>query len=54
MPNDTTTEVIGFSLWNTVWKPTSVGRVTLRSADPKDYPIVDPNYMSSPEDRQNM
>jgi len=31
-------------------RPVSRGTVTLRSADPADNPVVDPNYLSAPED----
>lgn len=33
-----------------VIKPRSKGRLTLISADPKDHPIMDPAYLSDPED----
>lgn len=32
--------------------PTSRGRVDLRSADPQDAPLIRPNYLTTPEDRQ--
>jgi choline dehydrogenase len=32
--------------------PTSRGRVDLRSADPMDAPLIQPNYLATPEDRQ--
>ena len=31
--------------------PTSRGRVDLRSADPQDAPLIQPNYLATPEDR---
>lgn len=31
--------------------PKSRGTVTLRSKDPKDFPVIDPNYFSDPEGR---
>jgi choline dehydrogenase-like flavoprotein len=31
-------------------RPTSSGAVTLTSPDPKDHPVVDPNYMAADED----
>ncbi|KAL1491046.1 hypothetical protein ABEB36_011702 [Hypothenemus hampei] len=36
--------------------PKSEGRVTLHSRDPRDFPIIDPNYFSDPEgiDLENM
>lgn len=30
--------------------PRSRGRIWLRSADPYDHPIIDPNYLSDPRD----
>ncbi|MFM8929176.1 MAG: GMC family oxidoreductase [Betaproteobacteria bacterium] len=32
--------------------PTSRGRVDLRSADPMDAPLIQPNYLATPQDRQ--
>ena len=32
--------------------PSSRGRVDLRSADPQDAPLIQPNYLTTPEDRQ--
>ena len=33
-------------------QPTSRGHVRLRSADPNDKPVIKPNYLSTPEDRE--
>lgn len=33
-------------------RPVSRGRVDIRSADPADAPLIDPNYLSAPEDLQ--
>ncbi|MCU1735556.1 MULTISPECIES: GMC family oxidoreductase [unclassified Pseudomonas] len=33
-------------------RPLSRGRVDIRSADPADAPLIDPNYLSAPEDLQ--
>ncbi len=33
-----------------VVRPKSVGTVTLKSADPLDHPLIDPNYLSHPDD----
>jgi choline dehydrogenase len=33
-------------------QPTSRGHVRLRSADPNDTPVIKPNYLSTPEDRE--
>ncbi|GFS52745.1 hypothetical protein TNCV_2995481 [Trichonephila clavipes] len=35
-----------------VLHPKSKGEVTLRSSDPYDPPIIDPNYFSHPEDME--
>jgi choline dehydrogenase len=35
-------------------RPTSRGRVTLASADPMAAPVIDPNYLATPEDRRTM
>ncbi|KIY51724.1 alcohol oxidase [Fistulina hepatica ATCC 64428] len=35
-------------------RPTSVGTVRLRSADPRDVPSVDPNYLSTDEDVEKL
>lgn len=33
-------------------RPTSRGRIDIRSSDPGDKPVIKPNYLSTPEDRQ--
>ena len=33
-----------------VVRPKSVGTLSLKSADPKDKPLIDPNYLSHPDD----
>ncbi|HEY0223029.1 MAG TPA: GMC family oxidoreductase N-terminal domain-containing protein [Pseudolabrys sp.] len=33
-------------------RPTSRGKLTLKSADPNDAPSIDPNYLTTPEDRR--
>ena len=40
----------GFTIECQLSRPMSRGEVTLRSSDPNDYPIVNPNYLSHPED----
>jgi choline dehydrogenase len=34
-------------------QPLSVGEITLNSANPFDYPIIDPNYLSHEKDLQD-
>lgn len=43
-----------FSLAPTLVRPHSVGRVRLWSADPRAYPLIDPNYMSTQSDFEVM
>jgi choline dehydrogenase-like flavoprotein len=40
----------GVTLNSYTLRPKSRGSVTLRSADPKDKPIVDPNFLADPDD----
>lgn len=40
----------GITLNSYVLRPQSRGSVTLRSADPRDLPVVDPNFLAEPED----
>ena len=40
----------GFTIECQLSRPKSRGEVTLRSDDPNDYPIVNPNFLSHPED----
>lgn len=42
----------GFSAHISLAKPTSVGRVTLASADPLAAPVIDQNYLATDSDRQ--
>lgn len=41
----------GFTINSTFLRPRSIGSVKLRSANPGDEPLVDPNYLSDPYDR---
>ena len=34
-------------------RPTSVGKVSLKNKDPKEYPLMDPNYLATEEDKQD-
>ncbi|XP_047482501.1 glucose dehydrogenase [FAD, quinone]-like [Penaeus chinensis] len=40
----------GFSLQLNLMRPSSRGSVTLRSRDPRDYPYIDSNFLSHPDD----
>ena len=40
----------GVTLNSAYMRPKSRGTVTLASADPKDAPLIDPNYWAEPED----
>lgn len=37
-------------IYNAVLSPKSKGRIVLRSKDPKDHPVIYPNYFDNPED----
>jgi choline dehydrogenase len=43
-----------FSLTAVLLQPQSQGRITLASADPLDSPLIDPGYLSKPEDRARL
>lgn len=40
----------GFSIGSTQVRPESVGRVRLASGDPTDDPVIDPQYLTEPQD----
>jgi choline dehydrogenase len=40
-----------YSLYPCLLRPRSRGSLRLRSADPSDEPLIDPNYLESPDDR---
>ncbi|MDV7145602.1 GMC family oxidoreductase N-terminal domain-containing protein [Tropicimonas sp. TH_r6] len=44
----------GMSIQVVLLKPKSVGDVRLRSADPSDMPLVNPNFLGDPEDMEAM
>ncbi len=44
----------GFAIDTTQTRPTSRGALTLASADPKDHPLIDPNYLAEEKDRVAM
>ncbi len=42
----------GVSLYSNLLRPRSRGTVRLRSADPAEHPLIDPNYLADPYDRR--
>lgn len=42
----------GVSLYTNLLRPRSTGTVRLKSADPQDTPLIDPNYLAEPYDRR--
>lgn len=40
----------GYVVYAAIMQPKSTGSVTLQSADPHDAPLIDPQYLSNPED----
>ena len=44
----------GFTVHACQLRPESRGTVSLRSADPFDHPVIDPNYLEAEEDRRVM
>ena len=44
----------GLTLENVVLQPHSRGRVTLHDADPRSAPVIDPGWLSEPEDMRTM
>ncbi len=44
----------GFAIDTTQTRPESRGALTLASADPKTYPLIDPNYLAAEKDRVAM
>lgn len=40
----------GYSVYAAILQPKSRGTVTLKSSDPHDAPVIDPNYLSDPDD----
>lgn len=43
-----------FTILPVLLKPRSKGYITLRSKDPYDKPIIDPNYFAHPDDLESM
>ncbi|XP_045597799.1 L-sorbose 1-dehydrogenase [Procambarus clarkii] len=44
----------GFSIRPILLRPKSRGSVILKSNDPKEFPVIDPNYLSHPDDVQTL
>ncbi|XP_067676229.1 alcohol dehydrogenase [acceptor]-like [Haliotis asinina] len=40
----------GFTIFPTLLRPKSVGTIRLRSTNPFEYPVIEPNYLSHPDD----
>ena len=51
---DSIPEVDGIKLHVTLLRPHSRGKVSLRSANPADLPVVDPDYLADGRDLQNL
>ncbi len=51
---DSIPDVDGIKLHVTLLRPHSRGSVSLRSANPEDLPLVDPNYLADGRDLQNL
>lgn len=52
--DDRTPAVNGLKLHVTLNRPRSVGSLLLRSANPADLPLVDPNYLADPSDLRHL
>ena len=37
-------------MYPVLMRPKSRGRISLQSSDPQDYPLIQPNYFSHPDD----
>lgn len=44
----------GYTLMTCLLNPASRGKITLKNSDPFIYPLIDPNYLSSPSDLTTM
>ena len=40
----------GYSLYPILLRPKSRGKISLRSSNPQDYPKIQPNYLTHPDD----
>ena len=40
----------GFTMYPILSRPKSRGRLSLRSSDPNDHPVIEPNYLTDPSD----
>jgi choline dehydrogenase len=44
----------GFQLDISLMRPSSHGSITLRSSDPADHPVIQPNYLTEEQDRRDL
>ncbi len=44
----------GFTLYPILLRPKSRGNIRLRSADPEDYPVISPNYLTHFDDLKTL
>jgi choline dehydrogenase len=44
----------GFQLDISLMRPLSHGSITLRSSNPKDHPVIEPNYLAAEQDRRDL
>jgi choline dehydrogenase len=44
----------GFQLDISLMRPLSHGSITLRSSDPRDHPVIEPNYLAEEQDRRDL
>jgi len=47
-------DIDGVTLHAVLMRPKAIGSVRLRSADPNDLPLVDPNYLGHPDDMRHL
>lgn len=43
-----------FTTLPTLLHPKSTGKISLRSSDPLEHPIIDPSYLSHPDDMESL
>lgn len=47
-------DIDGVTLHAVLMRPRARGRISLRSADPDDLPLIDPNYLGDPDDMRHL